>query len=134
MSVERGVIVDTCIWSLSLRRRFSEAPESDYLTVLIAQRRVKMLGAIRQEILSGIRHPEQFSKLEAYLRAFPDLVLNEADYETAAHFSNICRRQGIQGSSTDFLICSVASQRNLLIFTTDKDFENFQNFLPIEII
>jgi predicted nucleic acid-binding protein len=42
--------------------------------------------------------------------------------------------EGIQGSTTDFLICAVAHLENLEIFTTDNDFENYGAFLPIELV
>jgi len=54
-------------------------------------------------------------------------------FEKAAEFFNICRRNGIQGSNTDFLICSVADRRNLEIFTLDKDFLDFQKYLPLKL-
>jgi len=65
------------------------------------------------------------------------LNLVEADYEIAAEFCNTCRRNGIQGSNTDFLICAAAHRRSYSIFTTDRDFHNFQahisvNFLEFE--
>ena len=90
-----------------------------------------LLGAVRQEILSGIKHQEQFKKLSNNLRAFPNLSLEAEDYELAAEYFNICRRNGIQGANTDFLICATANRRNYEIFTTDKDFINFKQYLPI---
>lgn len=96
------------------------------LEKLIRDYRVVMLGAIRQELLSGIRNAIQFARLRDKLQPFPDLVLTEADYETAAQFFNQCRTKGIQGSNTDFLICAAAVRRNLPIFTCDKDFLAFR--------
>jgi predicted nucleic acid-binding protein len=60
--------------------------------------------------------------------------LEQEDYETAADFFNTCRRSGIQGSNTDFLICAVAHRRNHSIFTTDQDFTRFQTCLSIELL
>lgn len=91
------------------------------------------MGAIRQEILSGIRNPDQFNRLRDTLRAFPDIELYSEDYEKAADFFNICRQKGIQGSNTDYLICAVASRCNSLIFTTDRDFQNFQPYIPVRL-
>ena len=102
-------------------------------TELIRDVRVQLIGPIRQEILSGIKSEKQFTELREYLSAFQDLTLKEADYEKAAEFFNICRRKGIQGSNTDFLICAVAFNRDLEIFTTDKDFENFQKYIPVNL-
>jgi predicted nucleic acid-binding protein len=128
-----SVIVDTSVWSLALRRSASPvfSPVVTCLQNLIADDRIALLGAIRQEILSGVRSSEQFTRLRDYLRAFPDLELSPGDYELAAEFFNTCRSNGIQGSNTDFLICAVAHRRNHRIFTTDNDFQNFQTCIPV---
>lgn len=126
------VIVDTCIWSLALRRsQQRHSSIENKLRDFISDSRVILLGAVRQEILSGIKYQEQFDKLKDNLRAFPDLSLNIKDYELAADYFNVCRRNGIQGANTDFLICATATRRNYEIFTTDKDFINFNQYLPI---
>ena len=130
-----NVIVDTAVWSLALRRHSPDQNQDiiSQIQDLIQSDRVLMLGAIRQEILSGIKNTEQFNRLRNALRAFPDLELYSEDYEKAAEFFNICRQQGIQGSKTDFLICAVASRCNSLIFTTDQDFQNFQPHIPVHL-
>ena len=129
------VVVDTSVWSLALRRH--KEAEDGYVELfkeLISDGRVVLLGAIRQEVLSGIRYIGQYEKLKTNLRAFPDLKLKADDYEVAASFYNLCRQQGIQGSNTDYLICSVASRRNYEILTTDKDFDNFAEHLSIKLL
>jgi len=62
---------------------------------LIADDRVALLGVIRQELLSGIRAVERFVRVREYLQAFPNLELTIEEYELAAEFYNICRRNGI---------------------------------------
>ena len=128
------IIVDTSIWSLALRRR---AVVGDgfvsTLRDLIEGDRAVMLGCIRQEILSGIRSTEQFTLLRDRLRAFPDEPLFFQDYERAAEFFNICRKRGIQGSTTDFLICAAAVEREHAIFTADDDFKKFQRAIPVAL-
>jgi predicted nucleic acid-binding protein len=125
-------LVDTSIWSLALRRSgTAEQPAIHELRSLIADRRVTIIGPIRQEVLSGIRQEAQFAKLQARLAAFPDLALETDDFVMAAKYFNQCRSIGIQGSNTDFLICAVAVRRECSIFTADKDFANFARCLPI---
>jgi predicted nucleic acid-binding protein len=130
-----SVIVDTTVWSFALRRNHPSPnpPVTRQLQTLIRESRITMIGAIRQEILSGVRTPEQFDRIQEELRAFPDLELAIEDYELAAKFSNLCRRNGVQGSNTDFLICAVAHRRGYEIFTLDKDFQNFQAYLSIKL-
>ena len=128
------ILVDTCIWSMALRRKTVIDDEIvERLKELILVQRVQMIGAIRQELLSGIKTEKSYENLKTYLQAFPDLELETKDYEMAAKFFNICRSNGIQGSNTDFLICAIARNRKMPIFTVDKDFYNFQKFLPIEL-
>ena len=92
-----------------------------------------MIGAIRQEILSGMRASEQYRKLRDRLRAFSDESLDEADYEEAASCFNRCRAKGLQGSNTDFLICAVSMRRKFAILTTDNDFAGFARILGFEL-
>ena len=128
------IIVDTCVWSEALRKKSSSNQKIiKLLTEFIRDVRVQLIGPIRQELLSGIKSEKQFEELKYYLSAFNDLQIKTEDYEKAADFFNICRSNGIQGSNTDFLICAVANNNNLEIFTTDKDFENYQKYLPIDL-
>jgi predicted nucleic acid-binding protein len=129
------VLVDTCVWSLALRR---DPPINDAyhneLVALIEASRIAIIGAIRQELLSGIRHTAQFIKVRDKLRYFPDTELTVTDYEVAADNYNACKRKGIQGSNTDFLICAVAMRCNQTILTLDQDFEHFADILPIRLL
>jgi predicted nucleic acid-binding protein len=129
-----NVLVDTSVWSQVLRKN---TPKDNAivrnLSELIKELRVKMIGPIRQEILSGIKSASQFAKLKSYLSAFPDLPLETQDFEKAAMYFNTCRQNGIQGSNTDFLICAVASNHEMEIFTRDNDFLKFQRYIPVNL-
>jgi predicted nucleic acid-binding protein len=90
-----------------------------------------LVGPVRQELLSGIKEQGDFDRLKSLLRAYEDESITGEDYETAAEFFNICRRHGVRGSHTDFLLCAVSSNRDLYLFTTDKDFEHYAEHLPV---
>jgi predicted nucleic acid-binding protein len=128
------VLVDTSVWSLALRR---VTPQSDRwteeLSTLVDAKSAFLIGPIRQELLSGIRDKRHFEGVRDRLRGFPDLEIEEIDYESAADFYNRCRAVGIQGSHIDFLICAVAVRRAMSIFTTDRDFISFERVLPIRL-
>jgi predicted nucleic acid-binding protein len=126
------IIVDTSIWSSALRRGVqNNSAAVQELRHLVQDHRVQMIGPVRQEILSGIRHESQFNKLKAHLENFPDLSIITEDYVAAAKFFNRCRAKGVQGSNTDFLICAVAVRNKFAIYSTDKDFDLFSKHLPI---
>jgi len=130
------VLVDTSVWSLALRRKDTKEDSViiHKLSQLIMDSMVVMIGPIRQEILSGISQEETFMSLKTKLEPYEDIKICSNDYETAAEFNNTCRRNGVQGSHTDFLICAVAHNYDLLIFTTDDDFANYAKFLPINLL
>lgn len=129
-----NVLVDTSVWSLFLRRATPQnEPNVLALRHLIEASRAVIIGPIRQEILSGIREQSHFTVLRQRLRAFPDLALDTADYERAAEFYTVCRRNGVQGSNIDFLICAVAAGRGLAIFTTDLDFQSYRAYIPVAL-
>lgn len=129
------VLVDTCIWSLALRRNTpgTQLAHLEELKELINEARVQLMGPVRQEILSGVKSDRQFEQLKEHLAAFPDIPITTGDFEQAARYFNLARSKGIQGSNTDFLICSVATRHNLSIFTVDQDFELFRTVLPLHL-
>ncbi len=132
------VLVDTPVWSLSLRRRAidlspSERRITQSLHNLVRQHQVRLLGSTRQEVLSGIREEGQFLRVRDHLRSFPNVELDAIDYEEAARASNQCRRRGISGSPVDLLMCAVALRNDWQVFTTDRDFSHYAAVLPLQL-
>ena len=132
------VIVDTSIWSLALRRRARDLSPLQralafHLRDLIIEGNAVLLGAIRQEILTGITNTSIFERLAGHLRDFDDLAPDPEDYERAASFANQCVRGGVAQTATDMLLCAVAVGRDLPILTADRDFERYAKHLPIQL-
>ncbi len=133
-----NVLVDTSVWSLSLRRAKTHLNTAERAIVselreLVGEGRARLMGIVRQEILSGVRNPAQFDKLKQLLRSFPDVPIGTSDHEAAAHSSNQCRNKGITVSLVDALICATALTRSWSIFTVDADFEHHASVLPIKL-
>lgn len=132
------VLVDTAIWSIAFRRSIGKLSTNEKtilysLKMLIEELNIIIIGPIRQEILSGIANQKQFLKLKEKLRAFDDLPIISRDYELAAEFYNLCRKNGIQGSHIDFLICAIAVRNKISIFTIDKDFTLYTKYTGINL-
>jgi hypothetical protein len=128
------VLPDTPIWSAAFRQS-SDATNvyRRQMESLLRDGVVELIGPIRQELFSGIKESAKFELIKERLRIFPDLAIVADDYEEAASYYNQCRAKGIQGSSTDFLICAVAVRNELSIFTDDRDFFDYQKILPIRL-
>ena len=133
------VLVDTSVWSLALRRPANNplSPQQrasvSALGELVRDGRAMMIGAIRQELLSGVKTQSQFDVLRDSLGAFEDVLLSREIYESAAQAFNSCRANGVQGSNTDFLICAVSMFHQVPIFTLDGDFLMYQSWLPVPL-
>lgn len=120
------VLVDSCVWSLSLRRRNKAGlnPEEQRLvaalTGLIQDGRAAMLGVTRQEVLSGIRDSAQFEKTRKLLDPFPGEEVKSPDYVEAARLFNLCRNRGVKCGPVDMLICTVAARNRWDVLTHDQ--------------
>jgi predicted nucleic acid-binding protein len=133
-----NVLVDTSVWSLALRRQAGdlsgrEKKVVEELRELVAEGRGRIIGVIRQELLSGIKSEAQFEKLRLTLVSFADEMLETSDYEAAARLSNVCRSKGKGTSLVDMLICAVAIQREWVVFTVDGDFAEYAEILPVKL-
>jgi len=133
------ILVDTPVWSLALRRKAAnlstpQRRSTQLLYTLIDEGQVQLLGAVRQELLSGLREESEFRRLRDYLRDFPDATVQTEDYEEAARASNQCRSVGIAASPVDMLICAVAIRHSWEIFTADQDFRGYQTVLRIHLL
>jgi len=133
-----NVLVDTSVWSLALRRAPRDLSPTERAIVaelaeLINEGRTKIIGLVRQELLSGIRNPGQFAKLREILRSFPDEPVGTSEYEAAGAAGNQCRNKGLAVSLSDMLICAVAQSHGWAIFTTDPDFKRYASVLPLRL-
>jgi hypothetical protein len=120
------VIVDTCVWSLSLRRRDTNrmnALDKQMLAQLreaIRDGLATIIGPVRQEILSGIRDRAHFIKTVGLLDPFLDEEVMSNDYVEAARLYNLCQDHGVQCGPVDILICAVAARNQYGILTSDQ--------------
>jgi hypothetical protein len=119
------VIVDTCVWLLSLQRRsaaslkISEQQIVAQLRQAIQDGRAAIIGPIRQEILSGIRDKAHFAKTVGLLDSFRDEEITASDYVEAARLYNLCQDHGVQCGAVDTLLCAVAVRNRFGILTCD---------------
>ena len=133
-----NVLVDTCVWSLALRRRAEhrsarETALVEALEAAVETGSVKILGIVRQELLSAIKTRQQFENLRDILDAFPDVEIDPGDYVEAARMGNACQAKGVAPSVVDMLLCAVANRHEWEIFTTDPDFERYSKIIEVRL-
>jgi len=129
------VLVDTPVWSQAIPRAKADAnPKvTNRLAELVLENTAVVLGSVRQEVLSGISTQEEFARTRVRMEVIPDFPIEPQDHVFAAQLYNTCRRAGIQGSHTDFLLCAVSIRQDMEIFTLDKDFTHYAKAIPIRL-
>lgn len=133
------VLVDTSVLSVSFRRRDSRTlPDRQKRVVrafvdLSNAGEVVLLGIVRQELLSGVRHRDQYDRLRGVLDGFAYLPVTLADHDFAAECFNTCRAGRIAAGDVDMLIAAAAIRQDTPVFTTDADFEQYARHLPLRL-
>jgi predicted nucleic acid-binding protein len=132
------VLVDTTVLSLALRRKPHQLSGRETLIAseladLAKEGRARIIGLVRQEVLSGLKTNAQFEKLREQLGVLPDEPVYTDDHEAAAEASNKCQAKGIAASLVDILVCAVAQRRGMAIFTTDPDFHHYARILALTL-
>jgi predicted nucleic acid-binding protein len=131
-------LVDTCVWSLALRRRnasrlnLEEQRLASELRAAIQVSNAAIIGPVRQEILSGIRDRAQFQRALGLLEPFADEEMIPEDFVEAARLFNLCRDHGVHCGPVDILICAVAARLGYGILSNDTGLARCVEVLRIE--
>ena len=129
------VLVDTSVWTLSLRKDgpANHPAVKKLQRLLVDTQNIVLIGIILQEILQGFKHEGTFSKVTTYLDAFPLLPLSRNDFVAAAKLRRQAAAQGLTLSTPDCQIAAAAIQHHCHLLTTDKDFSNLAQVVPLQL-
>jgi len=95
--------------------------------------RIATTGAIVQELLQGGVPPRVRDDIVERFSVLPYLQPTFADHVTAAGLSNVLRSSGIQVGAIDALIAQLAIEHDLVLLTTDRDFEQIARVAPLRL-
>ena len=120
-----SLLVDTSVWSLALRRDAHQTePEVGALRdALQGADQVFITGFVLQELLQGFAGPKARDQLIERLAALALLQPDREDHIEAAELRNTCRRRGVQIGTIDALLIQLCRRHDLVLLTTDKDFQ-----------
>jgi predicted nucleic acid-binding protein len=129
------ILVDSSIASLAFRRRPEvlspkETAQLRLLFELMDRSRATIIGAIRQELLTGIRTRARYDELRERLAVLPSLAVDDATHERAAIIANRCLDAGVITGHVDALVVAVAIDHSLPIWTVDNDFPRYAKAIP----
>ncbi len=129
-------IVDTSVWSEALRRSPRRETEGvkKLETLISGGERILLPAIILQEILQGIKNPQQFAQLKDSMRFFPTLDVLRDDHVFAAELFNLCRSKGVQASTVDFLIAALSIHNDCALLTSDGDFKLISKHCELKLL
>jgi predicted nucleic acid-binding protein len=127
--------VDTSVWSVALRRDADDAaPEVDALRrALETGETVVSTGLVLQELLQGFHGPRARERILSMFEVLPFLVPDRDDPVRAAELRNSCRRRGLSVGTIDALLAALCVRHELMLLTTDRDFERIANVAPLRL-
>ena len=130
-----SVFVDTSVWSLALRRDgpSSSAQVAALIGMLDNGDPILTTGFVLQELLQGFAGPKAREQIIERFSALPLLVPERQDHINAAELRNVCRRHGVQAGTVDALFAQLCIHHNLLMLTSDNDFQHIAKHCALRI-
>ena len=129
-----SLLVDTSVWSLSLRRDSREIPELlELRRALAGYDLVVTTGIIVQELLQGLVTDVSRSRVRDRMSRISHVAAELDDHLDAAEAFVACRRRGVQLGSVDALLATICIRRGLTLLTTDRDFHHAAPHLALRI-
>lgn len=120
------ILVDTSVLSLAFRRKTRISPEAAKVRTLRrlinAGVPLAIPGIVLQELLSGVRTPDDFRRLEQALDGFPVMLATRGHHVSAATIANRCIQAGVAVSTVDCLIAAMTVESGGVLLTIDRDF------------
>ncbi len=129
------VLVDTSVWSLSLRKEGpAEHPAVEkFVAMLRADEDVFLTGSILQEILQAFRSDSSFRMVARHLEPFPLLDLERSDFIASATLHRKCAARGVTASTADCQIATAAIRHDCLLLSADRDFERIARLSHLKL-
>ena len=128
-------LVDTSVWSLSLRKKGPvDHPAVEKLVSLLQEGEdVFLTGLILQEVLQAFRSEASFRTLARHLEPFPLLELERRDFIVAASLHRKCAARGVSVSTVDCHIATTAIRYGCLLLSADRGFERIARFSELKL-
>ncbi len=128
------IVVDTSVWVDVLSgRRTRRALQC--IELIEGGEPVAITDVIFTEVLQGLKSEKEARLVEAHLRAFPLLRLNDLDdFALAAQLYRAARRKGVTIRKTlDCLIAAPCVRTGAPLLHADADFDRLASCTPLRI-
>ena len=125
MSVDRTglVIPDVDIWHRAYSRLEPDPQVVHEFAQLARDRRILLLGWVRQTLLSRVRDERQYTRLVWVLGGWPDLPLRSRDHEQAADLGRRMRSMQTTIPPWNALVWVVAERVGAQVWSSDRSWQ-----------
>jgi predicted nucleic acid-binding protein len=128
------LLVDTSVWSLSLRREPPLSPElTELRRALAGSDLVVTTGIVVQELLQGLVSETSRTQIRDRMSRMAHVTADIDDHADAADAFVACRRRGVQLGTVDALLATLCIRRRLTLLTTDRDFAHAAPILGLRL-
>lgn len=129
-----SLLVDTSVWSLSLRRDAPDLPEVRELRRALGGNDLVMTtGIILQELLQGLVSSNSRARMRDRMSRLSKVTVDLDDHLAAAEAFVACRERGVQLGTVDALLATLCVRRGLTLLTTDRDFVHAAPILGLRV-
>lgn len=129
-----SLLVDTSVWSLSLRRDAPDFPEHHELRrALDSSDLVTTTGVVVQELMQGLVSERARTVIRERMSRLSQISATVDDHLAAAEAFVVCRQRGVQLGTVAALIATLCVRRGLTLLTTDRDFVHAAPILGLRV-
>jgi hypothetical protein len=117
------IVVDTSVWVAYFRG--TEHKIVGYFQTLLEEDSVALVIPVKIEILGGA-HARDLTRLRRVLAALPTYFPTEDTWRRIEGWINTAVRRGERFGASDLLIAALAAERDMILWSLDRDFERMQ--------
>jgi hypothetical protein len=123
-SILQPVLPDVDIWWKAFSRQDPDPGVVHAYAQAVRDRRVFLIGWVRQALLARVRDERQFMRLAWVLSAFPDLPLLPRDHERAASITRRMREIQVPVSAWSTLVWAVAERLDGVVWSRERHWQS----------
>lgn len=117
------VVPDADIWWKAYSRQNPDPAVVHVFGQAVRDRRIFLIGWVRQALLARVRDERQFARLAWVLSAFPDLPLLPRDHERAASITRRMRELQVPASAWSALVWAVAERLDGVVWSRESGWQ-----------
>ena len=130
------MLIDTSAW-IQFFRQPNSKHRAFIRNLLMKQKTIHTCPIIYQEVLQGIRHDNEFRRVQSNFSTYQFLLFSDSIIaaEEAATLYRQCRKKGITvRKANDCLIAHYALHFNVPLLHYDSDFDQIAKVFPLQIV